>query len=170
MISSVACQSSRIPSPSKHDVTRSGLFYFPIVFFTPKFPLRSINFSSQLILTALNSSKTAHASWRLDSNLFFEKYHYSVQSKLGRRKDEEASFTCQLSNKVALVIQNSTDLIFLTFIEALYSVFKSRLPDRQEKNTAIERCEVVVKDDPEKTACRIIVRMKCRHGRSLRNR
>ncbi|KAI4176297.1 MAG: hypothetical protein LQ343_001035 [Gyalolechia ehrenbergii] len=48
--------------------------------------------------------------------------------------------------------------------KALLSVFKVRLGDLREKDTAVERCEVAIQDQADKTECRIIVKMVCRHG------
>jgi len=48
--------------------------------------------------------------------------------------------------------------------EALLSVFKGRLIDARERDTAIDSCEVSIQERPEKTECRLVVRMICRHG------
>lgn len=34
----------------------------------------------------------------------------------------------------------------------------------RERDTAVERCEVSIQDRPDKTECRLIVKMVCRHG------
>ena len=48
--------------------------------------------------------------------------------------------------------------------QALLSVFKGRLGDVRDKDTAVERCECHIQDQPDKIECRFIVRMLCRHG------
>ena len=48
--------------------------------------------------------------------------------------------------------------------QALLSVFKGRLGDVRDKDTAVERCECHIQDQPDKTECRLFVRMLCRHG------
>lgn len=55
------------------------------------------------------------------------------------------------------------DTLLIT-TEALLSVFKGRLIDAREKDTAIESCEVSIQESPEKAECRLVVRMICRHG------
>ena len=55
----------------------------------------------------------------------------------------------------------------MTRYQALLSVFKGRLVDVREKDTAVERCEVCIQDRPDKTERRLIVKMVCRHGTYL---
>ncbi|KAL8635037.1 MAG: hypothetical protein Q9228_007432, partial [Teloschistes exilis] len=93
-----------------------------------------------LILSALNSSRSAYASFTLDKSAFFEKYTYGLTSE----SEEEGRFTCQLYNK------------------ALLSVFKGRLGDRRDNDTAIERCEVSIPHESERSESRIIVKMTYR--------
>ena len=59
----------------------------------------------KLTLTALNSSKSAYASFRLDKNTFFEKYNYSPSEAQSQQAGDEVEprFTCQLYNKVGLI-------------------------------------------------------------------
>lgn len=52
---------------------------------------------SKLVLSALNSSRSAYASFTLDKGAFFEKYTYGLTSE----STEEGRFTCQLYNKVS---------------------------------------------------------------------
>ncbi|CZT15907.1 related to rad9 protein [Ramularia collo-cygni] len=98
--------------------------------------------SEKLTLTALNSSRTAYASFALDAKSFFNNYDFDLRhaSSGGDR------FTCQLFNK------------------ALQSVFKGRTTDSRGRETAIERCDVSIQDQPDKTECRLIVKMKSKHG------
>ncbi|KAI4275507.1 MAG: hypothetical protein L6R38_005849 [Xanthoria sp. 2 TBL-2021] len=97
-------------------------------------------------MSTLNSSKSAYASFALDSSTFFETYRYNDTRLPDRSQDGPSRFTCQLYNK------------------ALSSVFKGRLGDIREKDTAAERCEVAIQDDIESTECRIVVKMICKHG------
>ncbi|KAK6388050.1 hypothetical protein LTR65_008216 [Meristemomyces frigidus] len=98
--------------------------------------------SEKLTITALNLSRTAYASFALDARSFFVDYDFSASSsaKGGDR------FTCQLLNK------------------ALQSVFKGRSRDAGGRETAIERCDVSIQDQPDRTECRLIVKMLCKHG------
>ncbi|KAL9094699.1 MAG: hypothetical protein Q9165_002969 [Trypethelium subeluteriae] len=48
--------------------------------------------------------------------------------------------------------------------KALSSVFKSRLADTRGGDTALERCEITVEEEPDKVTCRFIVKLICRHG------
>ena len=49
----------------------------------------------QLVLTALNSSKSAYASFTLIGSQFFSKYHYKGVNGPGKEK-----FNCKIYNKV----------------------------------------------------------------------
>ena len=61
---------------------------------------------SQLSLTALNSSKSAYASFTLDSQVFFSKYHFtSSHPNQTRPTGLDGRFTCQLYNKVRPLAQ-----------------------------------------------------------------
>ncbi|EME76845.1 uncharacterized protein MYCFIDRAFT_14840, partial [Pseudocercospora fijiensis CIRAD86] len=55
-------------------------------------------------------------------------------------------FTCQLFNK------------------SLQSVFKGRTQDAIGKNPGIERCDVTVQDQDDKAECRLVVKMRAKHG------
>jgi len=113
----------------------------------------------QLTLTALNSSRTGYASFALDAKTFFIDYAFDATSsaKGGDR------FTCQLLNKVR-AYQIRRDQIYLTGQQALQSVFKGRANDFRGRETMIERCDVSIQDQPDKTECRLIVKMICKHG------
>lgn len=56
--------------------------------------------------------------------------------------------------------------IHISQIKALLSVFKSRITDSRGGDTAIERCDVSIEDQPNKVQCRLIVKMICRLGMS----
>ncbi|KAL8995462.1 MAG: hypothetical protein Q9169_004803 [Polycauliona sp. 2 TL-2023] len=94
--------------------------------------------SDRLTLSALNSSKSAYASFALDSITFFESFSYYETRHADRSQDGPSRFTCQLYNK------------------ALSSVFKGRLGDIKEKDTAAEKCEVAIQDNNDNIECRIV--------------
>lgn len=98
--------------------------------------------NEKLTITALNISRTAYASFSLDAKTFFIDYDFNAKpnTKGGDR------FTCQLLNK------------------ALQSVFKGRANDVRGRENVVERCDVTVQDQPDKTQCRLIVKMLCKHG------
>ncbi|KAH8600865.1 DNA repair protein-like protein rad9 [Bisporella sp. PMI_857] len=97
----------------------------------------------KLVLTALNSSKSAYASFTLVGNKFFAKYQYKG-SHGNASKDK---FNCKIYNK------------------ALLSVFKGRIVDpMREKDIAVERCDVSVEDGEGRAGSRFIVKILCRHG------
>ncbi|KAI9703998.1 MAG: hypothetical protein M1820_005619 [Bogoriella megaspora] len=97
--------------------------------------------AKQLVLSALNSSRSGYASFTFNGNLFFSHYEFA-----SARNAVDGRFTCQMYNK------------------ALSSVFKARLADPRAGDTAIERCDVAVQDQPDKVQCRLIVTLHCRHG------
>jgi len=96
----------------------------------------------QLTLTALNLSRTAYASFALDAKSFLLDYDFDASSsaKGGDR------FTCQLLNK------------------ALQSVFKGRANDVRGREAMVDRCDVSIEDQPDKTECRFVVTLICKHG------
>ena len=55
----------------------------------------------------------------------------------------------------------------LTSRQALQSVFKGRVNDARGRENAVERCDVSVQDRPDKTECRLIVKMICKNGELL---
>lgn len=98
----------------------------------------------KLVLTALNSSKSAYCSFTLVGNKFFSKYLYSPVRPRTQAKEK---FNCKIYNK------------------ALLSVFKGRVVDpTREKDTAVEKCDVSVEDGEGKAKSRFIIKMTCRHG------
>ena len=52
----------------------------------------------------------------------------------------------------------------LSLFESLMSIFKGRAIDFKDGENSIERCEVSVDERPDKTECRLVVKMICRHG------
>ncbi|KAG6103745.1 hypothetical protein E4U14_006122 [Claviceps sp. LM454 group G7] len=95
------------------------------------------------ILTTLNNSKSAYASFKFATNRFFSKYQFNPIGQFRER------FYCTL------------------YIRALISLFRSRSgSDAQrdaEKQSLIDRCDVVV-EDGEGVRSRFIVRIVFRNG------
>ncbi|KAI0103858.1 Rad9-domain-containing protein [Nemania sp. FL0031] len=96
----------------------------------------------RLVLTALNTSKSAYASLTFATNRFFSKYHYAG---VAQNRDK---FFCKLYNR------------------ALLSLFRSRGGDplhEREKDTTIDRCDVVITDEPGKKS-RFVAKIVFRNG------
>ncbi|PNY26726.1 DNA repair protein rad9 [Tolypocladium capitatum] len=95
------------------------------------------------VLTTLNNSKSAYASFRFATNKFFSRYQYQAGGQFRER------FYCSL------------------YIRALISLFRSRSSvDTQrdaEKQTLIERCDVAI-EDGEGVKSRFIARIVFRNG------
>ncbi|KAF4512156.1 hypothetical protein G6O67_001332 [Ophiocordyceps sinensis] len=95
------------------------------------------------VLTTLNNSKSAYASFRFATNKFFSRYQYQGSGQSHER------FHCNL------------------YIRALISLFRSRSSaDGQrdaEKQTLIERCDVSI-EDGEGFKSRFVVRIIFRSG------
>ncbi|KAJ5046716.1 uncharacterized protein L3040_003948 [Drepanopeziza brunnea f. sp. 'multigermtubi'] len=99
----------------------------------------------KLVLTALNSSKSAYASFTL-GNKFFSKYHFKPV-KTSPQVNVKDKFICRIYNK------------------ALLSVFKGRTIDpTREKDTAVEKCDVAVEDGEGQAKSRFVIKIVCRHG------
>ena len=54
----------------------------------------------KLTMSTLNSSKSAYASFALDSDTFFETYRYNDARLSDQSQEGPSRFTCQLYNKV----------------------------------------------------------------------
>ncbi|KAG6035488.1 hypothetical protein E4U41_006063 [Claviceps citrina] len=95
------------------------------------------------VLTTLNNSKSAYASFRFATNRFFSKYQFNPIGQFRER------FYCTL------------------YIRALISLFRSRTnSDSQrdsEKQSFIDRCDVII-EDGEGVKSRFIVRIVFRNG------
>ncbi|KAG6057022.1 hypothetical protein E4U17_001754 [Claviceps sp. LM77 group G4] len=95
------------------------------------------------VLTTLNNSKSAYASFKFATNRFFSKYQFNPIGQFRER------FYCTL------------------YIRALISLFRSRSSsDTQrdaDKQSLIDRCDVVV-EDGEGVRSRFIVRIVFRNG------
>ncbi|RMD39823.1 hypothetical protein DV735_g5305, partial [Chaetothyriales sp. CBS 134920] len=85
-----------------------------------------------LQLSSLNQSKTAHAAFTLDASTFFLRYHFSLDAREARRNEPKA-WACKVLNK------------------ALLSIFRKRLADARDKETALERLELICKYGVVKT-------------------
>jgi cell cycle checkpoint control protein RAD9A len=48
--------------------------------------------------------------------------------------------------------------------QALLLIFKRRIAEGKDKDTALELCEVELQAKPDQTKCRLVIRMLCRHG------
>ena len=57
----------------------------------------------QLVLTALNTSKSAYASFKLTGNKFFSKYQFKPPRSGTQAKDK---FYCKIYNKVSNLVNN----------------------------------------------------------------
>lgn len=119
-----------------------------------------IDDAGQLVLSALNSSKSTHASFTLDGQRFFAKYRYSPNNASA---GDQNQFNCQIYNKVRQAPCVRPPKLRLT-LQALYSVFKGRPLDAREKDTAIEKCELSIRESPARAECRLVVRITCKHG------
>ncbi|KAI0873330.1 Rad9-domain-containing protein [Hypoxylon argillaceum] len=96
----------------------------------------------RLVLTALNTSKSAYASIAFAANRFFSKYQFAG---VAQNRDK---FFCKLYNR------------------ALLSLFRSRGGDplhEREKDTTIDRCDVVITDEPGKKS-RFVAKIVFRNG------
>lgn len=100
---------------------------------------------SQLTLSTLNSTKSGYASFAFDKS-FFSRYTYEPTLSTSTSSATESRFTCSLLTR------------------ALLSVFKSRVLEVRNKETAIDHCDISVLDSPDETECRFIIKMVCTHG------
>ncbi|KAL2830733.1 Rad9-domain-containing protein [Aspergillus pseudoustus] len=98
-----------------------------------------------LRLSALNSSKTGYSAFAFESDAFFEKYTFDVDRYAERSRSRGEKFSCQV------------------FLKTLLSVFKGRTGGK-DKDTAVERCEFEVHEDPDETECRLVIKMICGLG------
>ncbi|OAP59924.1 hypothetical protein AYL99_04926 [Fonsecaea erecta] len=98
-----------------------------------------------LRLSSLNISKTAHAAFTLDSS-FFSKYHFSPGPRTTSGPTPSKQWSCKLQ------------------IRALLSIFKRRLGDQRDKDTALDTCDCELHDNPDQAECRLVFRLNCRQG------
>ncbi|RMZ87546.1 hypothetical protein DV736_g5231, partial [Chaetothyriales sp. CBS 134916] len=98
-----------------------------------------------LRLSSLNQSKTAHAAFSLDTSTFFLKYHFSLNARETTRNEPKA-WACKVLNK------------------ALLSIFRKRLADGRDKETALERLEFELEAGTDQTECRLVFKLVCKYG------
>ncbi|KIW19813.1 hypothetical protein PV08_00388 [Exophiala spinifera] len=98
-----------------------------------------------LRISSLNISKTAHAAFTLGSS-FFTKYHFSAGPRSPSGPAVPKFWSCKLQNR------------------ALLSIFKRRLADQRDRDTALENCECELQANPDEAECRLIFRLNCRQG------
>ncbi|KIW32897.1 uncharacterized protein PV07_04410 [Cladophialophora immunda] len=98
-----------------------------------------------LRFSSLNISKTAHAAFTL-SSAFFDKYHFSPGPPTESGPALPKQWSCKLQ------------------IRALLSIFKRRLGDQRDKDTALETCDCELQDNPDQAECRLVFRLNCRQG------
>ncbi|KAJ5408066.1 Rad9/Ddc1 [Penicillium cosmopolitanum] len=103
---------------------------------------------SVLRLSALNSTKTAFASFVCEKDSFFESYSFQAHA------DGRGSYQTQS--------QGSERFFCQILIRALLSIFRGRV-DRN-KDTAVERCEMEIHEDSNQAECRLTVKMICGLG------
>ncbi|KAE8151282.1 Rad9-domain-containing protein [Aspergillus avenaceus] len=97
-----------------------------------------------LRLSVLNPTKTAYTAFVFEADTFFESYSFALPRNGTSSRDARPDrFCCQL------------------YIKALLSVFKGRTKD---KDTAVERCDVELREDLDQTECRFVIRMICGLG------
>ncbi|KAJ5081724.1 Rad9/DDC1 [Penicillium alfredii] len=105
-----------------------------------------------LRLNALNSTKTAFASFAFEKDFFFEAYSFCVH------RDARSARQFQRTSGSA-----ATDRFYCQiYLKALLSVFRGRI-DRN-KDTAVERCDMELHEDPQQAECRLTVKMICGLG------
>ncbi|CAG8070885.1 unnamed protein product [Penicillium salamii] len=97
-----------------------------------------------LRLSALNSTKTGFASFAFEKNAFFEAYSFQTSSAGHSGSIAQDRFFCQI------------------YAKALLSIFRGRI-DRN-KDTAVERCDMELHEDPQQAECRLTVKMICGLG------
>ncbi|CAI7595850.1 unnamed protein product [Penicillium bialowiezense] len=99
---------------------------------------------SLLRLSALNSTKTGFASFAFEKNEFFEAYSFQSENEARSGSGALDRFFCQI------------------YVKALLSIFRGRI-DRN-KDTAVERCDMELHEDPQQAECRLTVKMFCGLG------
>ncbi|KEF59798.1 uncharacterized protein A1O9_04646 [Exophiala aquamarina CBS 119918] len=106
----------------------------------------SLEATSQFLrFSSLNISKTTHAAFILNS-AFFQKYHFSAGSEAPAAQNPPRVWTCKVQ------------------IRALLSIFKRRLAESRDKDTALETCECELQANSDQAECRLIFRLNCKQG------
>lgn len=93
----------------------------------------------ELRISSLNTSKTSFASFVFSDTSFFDKFAFSSSNSPNR-----LSWSCKLQNR------------------ALLSIFKRRQTVDQSKENAVERVELQLRESPDITECRIVIKLFCR--------
>lgn len=96
-----------------------------------------------LRFSSLNLTKTAHASFSLNTT-FFTKYHFSSEGRSAQ--GQPRPWTCRVQNR------------------ALLAIFRRRLADPREKDVALERLDFELQAHPDQTECRLVFKLICRQG------
>ncbi|CAG7926066.1 unnamed protein product [Penicillium olsonii] len=97
-----------------------------------------------LRLSALNSTKTGFASFAFEKNVFFETYSFQTSNDGHSGSTPQDRFFCQI------------------YAKALLSIFRGRID--KNKDTAVERCDMEIHEDPQQAECRLTVKMICGLG------
>ncbi|KAJ5882054.1 Rad9/Ddc1 [Penicillium soppii] len=97
-----------------------------------------------LRLSALNSTKTGFASFAFEKEVFFESYSFHSASDGRSGNVSMDRFFCQI------------------YLKALLSIFRGRI--EKNKDTAVERCDMELHEDPQQAECRLTVKMICGLG------
>ncbi|KAK5056046.1 hypothetical protein LTR84_012597 [Exophiala bonariae] len=106
----------------------------------------SLEATSQFLrLSSLNIAKTTHAAFTLSSD-FFQKYHFSPGPKNSAGQTPPRVWACKMQ------------------IRALLSIFKRRLAESRDKDTALETCECELQANVDQAECRLIFRLNCKQG------
>lgn len=118
---------------------------------------------TQLVLTALNLTKSAYASFTFAANRFFSRFLFEGNAQYRER------FYCMIYIKASIHIHILNAWRSNLHIQALLSVFRTRTggdPTRDRDNvTTIERCDISIDDGPGKKS-RFIAKIFCRNGMS----
>ncbi|KAJ5604737.1 Rad9/Ddc1 [Penicillium lagena] len=105
-----------------------------------------------LRLSAINSTKTAYAAFAFARELFFEAYAFSTDGNSRAARHHQSTTSSAPSDRFCCQI----------YIKALLSIFRGRI-DRN-KDTAVERCDMEIREGPQQAECRLTVRMICGLG------
>ncbi|ETN42992.1 uncharacterized protein HMPREF1541_02150 [Cyphellophora europaea CBS 101466] len=97
-----------------------------------------------LRLSSLNISKTAHASFTLNS-AFFNKYHYASEGR-APIAGEVRPWACKVQNR------------------ALLAIFRRRLADPRDKDVALERVDFELQARSDQIDCRLLFTLVCKQG------
>ncbi|KAI5294065.1 hypothetical protein KEM52_004760 [Ascosphaera acerosa] len=116
-----------------------------------------------LRLSALNSTKSAHVSFRINAHPFFTTYACKAAPPTTTTRGSQALSD---GGKHGVTFQLYTKKVDAWMPQALLSVFKGRANDPRNRDVGIERCVVTLYDEDaaSRLKCRLIIRMFCKHG------